>query len=253
MKRVWAVFLALILVLSLGLNVAQVGILSVSKAMAALYDAVTGSVSVVSGLRDTLSNKETDLERLTGERDRLSKEVTRLSDDVAIREGKIAQLTDDIAVRDTRIATLSDEVVDLRRTGSVVYRGQRRLLTEAITDTNERIARRTAVAASRNASSVVAEAIPYLGIAAMLGVTAYDLKDSCDTIKDLHALDVAIDPEKEISAEDTEVCGLRVPTKDEVWSDVKGQSVEAWDAAGRYVPDLPEFKLPGVGDLMFWN
>jgi hypothetical protein len=162
-------------------------------------------------------------------------------------------MANDISLRDGQIASLSDEVADLRRTRSVIYRGERRLLREAVTDTNGRIARRTAVAASRNASSVVAEAIPYLGIAAMLGVTAYDLKDSCDTIKDLHALDVAIDPSKELGAEETEVCGLRVPSKEEVWQSVKENSSEAWDAASIYLPDLPEFELPSWRDLAFWN
>jgi len=95
--------------------------------------------------------------------------------------------------QERRVASLSAEAASLRRANSVVYRGEKRLLTEAITDTSGRIARRTGIAASRNASSVVAEAIPYIGIAAMLGVTAYDFKDSCDTMRDLHALNVAID------------------------------------------------------------
>jgi hypothetical protein len=67
-----------------------------------------------------------------------------------------------------------------RKTDTVMYRGTRRPIREAIIDTNGRIARHTAQTATRNASSVVVEAIPYLGIAAMLGVTTYDLKDSCD-------------------------------------------------------------------------
>jgi hypothetical protein len=174
--------------------------------------------------------------------------------DITAKEGRIAQLTDDIAIRDARVASLTDEIADLKRTRSVMYRGERRPLREAITDTNKRIARRTAAAAGRNASSVVAEAIPYLGIAAMLGVTGYDLKDSCDTIKDLHTLDVALDSTRQFGQDETEVCGLRVPTKEEVWQSVKDNSSEAWIAAGRYVPNLPEFELPTWWRVLrFWD
>jgi uncharacterized protein YoxC len=121
---VWVIILAVGLLLSLGFNAAVVGFASVSKAVAGIYDAVTGTESAVTKLR--------------GQRDRLTR-------DISAKEGRIAQLTDDIAIRDARIASFSDEIADLRRTVSVTYRGERRPLREAITDTNQRFARRTAV------------------------------------------------------------------------------------------------------------
>ena len=89
--------------------------------------------------------------------------------------------------------------------------------------------------------SVFAEAIPYFGIAVVMGVTMADLTDSCATSKDLHELDVALDPTKEFGPDETEVCGLRVPSPGEVWQSVKDNYHEAWDAAKEYVPNLPEF------------
>lgn len=201
-----------------------------------LTDKIIKNEARISNLEDDIRSKEL--------------RIASLSDELGDSKRKIASLSDDIAQRDVRIRSLTDNAA--RQADMVMYRGAKTSLSEAVTDTNGRIARRTATAATRNASSVVAEAIPYVGIAAMLAVTAYDLKDSCDTIKDLHALDVAIDPTKEFGEQETAVCGLGVPTKDEVWQEVKSSSEEAWISASEYLPSLPEFSLPSWRELKFW-
>lgn len=266
-KRIWGTLLIFVLLLSMGFNVAVVGLASFSSAVAGIYDAVTGSTSAITSVKNRAARSEERLSLVLAEQSKLKTEVSQLSKqlkasekqaaslskDLAKGEGRVAALSKDISTKEARIASLSEEVTQFRKVGGVTYRGEKRLLTEAITDTNGRIARRTAQAATRNASSIVAEAIPYLGIAAMLGVTAYDLKDSCDTIKDLHSLDVAIDPSKELRVEDAEVCGLRVPTKDEVWASVKSSSKEAWANAAEFVPNLPEFEMPSWRNFLFWK
>lgn len=310
--RIWVVILAVTVVLSLGFNVAVVGFASVTAAVSGIYDAVTGTASAYSSVKERARKAEADAADLVVERNRLKEEtleliderdravsrsselfeqveardaqnarltddileneahiarleedievkkrkISSLSSEVELRESKIAELSDDLRLKDTRIANLSDDAAKraddaVRYSDTVLYRGSRQTLAEAVVDTNGRIAKRTATAATRNASSVFAEAIPYLGIAAMLGVTAYDLKDSCDTIKDLHALDVAIDPAKEFGAEETEICGLSVPTMDEVWQQVKTGSEEVWLQASEQMPSLPEYELPSWRDLMF--
>ncbi len=153
----------------------------------------------------------------------------------------------DLDVKTRRVASLTDEVATLKNPKSVTYRGQKRLLAEAVEDTAARVSRRTAAGAARNAGSVVAEAIPVAGVAVVLGVTAWDLKDACDTMTDLHELELAFDPEATSGA--SEVCGLTVPTKDEVWATVKASPGIAWDAAAAYLPDLPELSI----DWTPWN
>ena len=135
---------------------------------------------------------------------------------------------------------------------SVTYRGRKVALTHALSDTSKRISRRTVASASRNAGSVVAEAIPVAGVAVVLGVTAWDLKDSCDTMKDLNELERASNPSAELDAEALHVCGLQVPTKEEVWEAVKASPGAAWDAAADNLPELPEFTMPKI-DWSFWN
>ena len=311
--RIWVIILAVTVVISLGFNVAVVGLASVSAAVAGIYDAVTGTASVYTATKEKVRRAETKAADLAVERNRLKQEaielsaerdravarstdlfeqveagnarnarltddivaneariadleeevqvrkrrIVDLSNDIDARDARIASLSDDINIRDTRMQQLSDDVAryadDLANgTDTILYRGARTTFAQAATDTNGRIARRTMTAATRNATSVFAEAIPYLGIAAMLAVTAYDLKDSCDTIKDLHALDVAIDPTKEFGPEENAICGLSVPTVDEVWQQVKDGSEEAWRDAGEHLPELPEYSLPSWRDLKFW-
>lgn len=203
---------------------------------ARLTDDILANEARIASLEDDIRGKEL--------------RIVDLTEKIDGSERRIASLSEDLVQRDTTIRSLTDDAA--RRADTIMYRGARTSLAEAVVDTNGRIARRTATAATRNASSVVAEAIPYLGIAAVLAVTTFDLKDSCDTIKDLHELDVAIDPSKEFGEEETTVCGLSVPTKDEVWHQVKTGSEEAWINAAKYLPSLPEFSLPSWRDLKFW-
>ena len=135
---------------------------------------------------------------------------------------------------------------------TVTYRGQKRRLAEAVGDTSKRIAKRTAAAATRNAGSVVAEAIPVAGVAVVLGVTAWDLKDACETMTDLHELELASDPTATLDEEALHVCGLETPSKDEVWAAVKASPGVAWSNATSYIPDLPELSMPKI-DWTFWN
>ena len=209
--------LVVMLVGSLTLNVASVAFSSVAMLVSGAYEAVTGVASVV------------------GAKDR-----------------RVASLSDDLARKEAKIAGLSDEVASLRTMKKVPYRGQKRLLSEAVEDTATRVSRRTVSGAARNAGSVVAEAIPFAGIAVVLGVTAWDIKDSCDTMKDLHELEKAINPEAASALEAEEVCGLTVPSKDEVWKAVQSSPGDAWLTAKEYLPHLPEFKLPSI-DWKPWN
>jgi hypothetical protein len=107
---------------------------------------------------------------------------------------------------------------------------------------------------------VVAEAIPLAGVAVIVGVTAWDLNDSCETMKDLHELDVAFNPNAAFDTSATEVCGLEVPTKEEVWQMAKSSPGKAWASAKLYAPDLPEWNAPEFPELnlpeidwTFWN
>jgi hypothetical protein len=93
---------------------------------------------------------------------------------------------------------------------------------------SKRLATRAVVNATRNSSSIFAESIPYVGVAVVLGVTALDLRDTCETLKDMNELNTAFGLEPE---DQTKVCGIAVPTKAEVVDKIKGGWHEAYKAA----------------------
>lgn len=66
-------------------------------------------------------------------------------------------------------------------------------------------------------------------------LTAYELKDGCDTLTDLRELELALDPDTIVSAEKVEVCGTQVPSR---WA-----SVRSSPGVQYYVPELPELGL----------
>jgi hypothetical protein len=41
-------------------------------------------------------------------------------------------------------------------------------------------------------AAIPAEAVPYIGVGTMLAVTAMDIKDACDTMKDMDNLLIAL-------------------------------------------------------------
>jgi Skp family chaperone for outer membrane proteins len=224
--------LATLLIASLALNLATVAFEAVATVLSSAYETVTGFGSV-SG----------DLKR-----------------EAKVKDKKMASMSDELTAKDRRIASLSDEVTSLKKPKAVSYRGQKWQLNEAVEDTAERVAKRTARGATRNVASVFAESVPVVGIAAVVGVTAWELKDACDTMKDLRELELAFNPDTTLDPDVSEVCGLEVPSKEVVWQTVKASPGKAWAAAKEYVPDLPDIEVPDLPDLSlpainwtFWN
>ncbi|MBR9728912.1 hypothetical protein ACFOD0_16620 [Shewanella intestini] len=78
-----------------------------------------------------------------------------------------------------------------------------------------RISKRVVKGVVRNTSSIMGEAVPYVGIGVMLAVTAADVYDGCQTVKDLNQMTALIDVNHQAVDEAT-VCGIEVPTVDDV-------------------------------------
>jgi hypothetical protein len=72
-----------------------------------------------------------------------------------------------------------------------------------------RIVRRAVANAAKNVSSFAVEVIPVVGATAIVAITASDIYDDCQTLKDLNELNIAFDHEKE---DETTVCGMKVPS-----------------------------------------
>lgn len=157
---------------------------------------------------------------------------------------------------------LADEVASSKRLrrelaqSRVLYRGAKRLAREAVADTSRRAARRVAAGSARTVASAAGEALPLVGVGVVAAATAYDLYDACELMKDLHALDVAFNPENAISGQ--EVCGMRAPTKDEIWASVAASPGAAWSTATSYYQGLSADDVSAMfgsiyGRILSWN
>ncbi|MRX49757.1 hypothetical protein GI374_04685 [Paracoccus sp. S-4012] len=206
----WSVLMMLIMAASLALNVAM----AVSPVIAA---AVGGAVQAVSGVRSLAS---------------------RNADNVARLETRAVQA-------ERRAAAASAEAADARAARKVTYRGARATAAEAVADTSDRLARRTATATARNVGSVFGEALPVVGIGVIAAATAWELHDACEMMKDMRELDVAMNPDRALPPEATAVCGMQAPSRTEIWNAVASSPGSAWEGAQGFYDELPELSLGG--------
>jgi hypothetical protein len=77
---------------------------------------------------------------------------------------------------------------DLLDTKLADERVLRRTMTEKGTDITRRMTQRTTRGITANFGSMAAEAVPYVGIAVIIGVTFYEVRDACLTMSDMREL-----------------------------------------------------------------
>lgn len=212
-KWAWRLIFVGLLVLSISLNVAMfVG--------GMLYNAASSAFHAMTGLRPVAMQHADEVAELTSE---------------------VAQ--ERAAKRKLR-AELADTSSDI-----VTYRGQKVALKDAVNRTAERVSKRAAATSAREVTSMAGEALPYVGIAVVVGATALELRDLCDTMKDMSELQRALDPNTRVSDEEKTVCAQRVPTRDELWAAVKSSPGTAWAKARSVLPSLEEIKEYELPDI----
>ncbi len=109
-------------------------------------------------------------------------------------------------------AILVDATMALVRTHESL-RQSHRVLAAASSSLSRRVAIRTAKGATRGVTTLAGRTIPYLGVASLVALTAYDVADACETLKDLNELAIAAGDQK--GSEEATVCGMSVPTVEE--------------------------------------
>lgn len=116
----------------------------------------------------------------------------------------------------------------------------RRMAARRVTqETSQRVSRRVARGVARNSASVFAEAVPVLGVAVIAGALAYEVKDACDTARDMAGLAAAAgtdgDPEAAFAAASaafdcTDVIAeaATLPDRDAIWRTMSAGPGQAW-------------------------
>ncbi|MEJ8846419.1 hypothetical protein [Variovorax rhizosphaerae] len=79
---------------------------------------------------------------------------------------------------------------------------------DAVKTVTSRVGRRLLMNSVRNVTSVAAEVVPFAGAAIVVAVTAWDVYDNCQTLKDLNELNVVFGHE---SREEKTIGGIKVP------------------------------------------
>ena len=137
----------------------------------------------------------------------------------------------------------------------VTYKGKKMALSQAVESTSGSIARRSAIAATRSVASMGGEALPVIGTSVIVAATGFELYDLCNTVKDMNDLKVAFDPSLKTEPEQTTICAMEVPTKEELWESTKASPGAAWNAAKTYTPtleDIKNYEFPDVDWTGMW-
>ena len=216
--------------------------------------------------RNKLKNQMTDLSGdLTSERRvsrKLREEVVDISDDLAAEriarrklKNQVTDLSGNLAIERLASRQVRDQASEATA-DLVTFRGRKVAVAEAVELTADRISKRAVKTSSRSLGSMAGEALPYIGTAVIVGVTTLELKDLCDTLIDMSELKRAFNPEMENSDDETTVCSLTVPTKEELWEYAKASPGTAWAAAKEATPTLEEIKdyeMPDVDWTGAWT
>jgi hypothetical protein len=238
LKVSWRLFLVSVLAFSLALNIALfVG--------GAFYKLASSAVSAVTGMRTLALQHADEVASLSGDlaEERVAKQKLR---------GELSDMTSELATERVAARQLRDELADpfSRR---VLYKGEKVAVRDVVNATASRISKRAMVTSSREVGSMAGEALPYIGVAVIVGVTALELKDLCDTLKDMSELQRAVSPETSPSEEEKTICAIKVPTRQELWEKVKASPGKAWESAIDSVPTLEEIRNIEIPEIDLQN
>ncbi|MCF6433774.1 hypothetical protein [Leisingera sp. MMG026] len=241
LKLSWKLLFAVLLALSLSINVALFVGGSLYQLASSAFGAVTGVRTVALQHADEVAQLSSEIAEERAAKKKLRRELTEATDSLATERAVTRELRAELADPFTRL---------------VVFRGKRVAIRDAVDATADRISKRAVVTSSREVGSMAGEAIPYIGAAVIVGATALELKDLCETLKDMGELQRAISPEAMPSEDEKTVCNQPIPTREELWEEVKGSPKAAWQAARGAIPTLEEiknFELPKVDWKGAWS
>jgi len=244
----------LLIITMLALNVASLTVESINTLFSTVIEGVTDISSLRSKSRAQIENSKrryaslekthiqtkSKLQQVEGRNKALGKQLAKQSDALTLERKKTAILA-------RNVGKMNVENKRLRTAGpDISFKGKIRPAKEVVGETIDRVQKRTAKVAVSNVGSMAGEGIPLWGIAVIVGATSYEVYSSCETMKDLQELSSALSPGESDDAEVQRVCGLRVPTKEEIWASVKSSPGKAWAAASMYISDLPRPDFSGT-------
>jgi hypothetical protein len=273
-KTIRNIVLVILLVISLLWNATTLSLGVISTVISAAYEAVTGVRTVgaqlaskkaeVATIRAELSAAKKAASRaegtaigrgLTVAKEKAANTALRSEAKAAAQlasrlEGKAIGTALALEKEKVAKAALQTELASLRAGKKVIIDGVEMTAEQAVLQATKRVRTRTAKLAVTDLSATFGQAIPWIGVSVVVAATAYDLKSACDTMRDMRGIEIAFNPFSVDDADVERVCGLKVPSEQEIWEGIKASPGMAWHAAKSVLgslppmPAMPEFTWP---------
>jgi hypothetical protein len=244
-RWLWRILFVVLFVLSIAFN-------AIAVLGGALFSTVSGAVGSLTGAKTLVSMHADEVAELNAEiaaerrvKRELRGDVADLTGDLAVartanRElrGQVTELGEEVATSRLALRQLrTDFAEDL-----VSFKGRKIALREAVGETADAVSSRAAKSAARETAAMAGEALPFVGVAVIVGVTALEVKDLCETIRDMNSLKRALNPELEPSEEELTVCSMAVPSRQELWAATVASPGAAWEYSKAAIPSLEDIR-----------
>jgi len=131
---------------------------------------------------------------------------------------------------------------------------------DAVRRTTRQVTRRIQRSAARSSASVFAEAIPVVGVGVIAAALSMEIRDACDTARDMHVLEgLTADPDADPAVLKAEfACADLMPQADDlpdgaaIWQRMRRAPGDAWDASRAWFDDLPAFSAAELARERAW-
>ncbi|NBZ89780.1 hypothetical protein [Stagnihabitans tardus] len=242
-RRAWSFVFAVAFVISVSLNLAY-------WAGGEVASAVGSGLSALSGF-DPPSTRVAKAERKLAE---VSAREARLAKTLAASTAREARLAKALALQTLKAEEYYGKLV-ARHVELRQVRAELAVVSKAWLRAREVVLRFGTVArrqlahwAGDKLSSLVGKAIPYAGTVVSVADAGLDIAMTCDMMREMDLMQGAILSDATTTAETDKVCGMKVPTVDEVWQAVRSSPGEAWSAAQGILSALPD-RMPDIPDI----
>lgn len=246
----------------------------------AAITALSQALFALTGVRSQALQQADDLVKLRGEL--ADEKAQRLSKERLEREARqeLVSKTDELARLDQRLKNTTLELTEERTQRQAAEAAERQVrarlddadrmvriaqrnalattidtadgtvtIKAALKSARSRVADKTEKMAKRGVTGMAAEAVPYFGTAAIVGLTALDIKDLCEMARSSNELYYSIFEEDRPNEDDPTVCSISVPTRTELWDMAKRAPGQAFIATKQALPELEDIRQIDNSDL----
>lgn len=230
-----SVFLLLFL-LSVLINIALVVSVSVFEFASSVVEDLTGKRYLAAQTSENFAEMTNDLDAQKRANRELRSDLASANADLVAERQMRRELRSELAETAAELAAV---------------RAAKNEMREAVFGVSERVERRLTRTATRETAAMAGESLPFWGVAVITTATALELHDMCQTIVDMNELRAVFDPSAPVSADQLTVCGMEVPSRQELLQSISESPANAWEAARGAMPTLEDIKDLDVTSIDF--